>query len=84
MCRERRGSSGACTRLIADLLSCFRLEGLLCGYPRLMAYLLKNMAFRARRERQTYSDSHGLIEMLDGSALEYVENGAFSKPTLSM
>ncbi len=72
------------TRLIDDLLSCFSMEGVFWGYPKLVANFRKNMTLRESLDRATYSDSHGLTEMLAGSALEYVENGALSNPMLIM
>ena len=57
-------------RLIADLLSSYRVVGWGWGYPRLTANCLKNMTDWAQRERPMYSDSHGLPDMPDGSALE--------------
>ena len=67
-------------RLIADWLSSYRMVGCGWGYPRLMANCLKNITDWAQRERPIYSDSHGLPDIPDGSALEYDENGAFSVP----
>ena len=84
MCLDLRGSSGAVTRLMDDLLSCLRMDGLSWGYPRLVANFRKNITLRESLDKATYSDSHGLTEMLAGSALEYAKNGALSNPTLMM
>ena len=42
------------------------------------------MTLRDNLDKATYSYSQGLTEMLVGSALEYVENGALSNPMLMM
>ena len=76
MCLLLDGTSGAWTRLIAEMLSASILEGLVGAKPRSRWKSRKCMTCLALRDMATYSLSSGLRGIHDVSALECARNGA--------